>query len=129
MDHFSDLVREREAQILEVRRIGKAIDENPEQAQSARAERKLIAKIQSRRSLGIKPRAEYRKSSKSALKPWEAEGICRRAWEKRRRKAQTITPHSRQNERESQMIKSQRPDENRSFLGRIIGRIGQEAEG
>jgi hypothetical protein len=39
-----------------------------------------------RREQGALPRREYLKNSLSVLRPWEAEGISRRAWERKRRK-------------------------------------------
>ena len=40
-----------------------------------------------RREQGAVPRPEYLKSSFSAVRPWEAEGISRRTWERQRRRA------------------------------------------
>jgi hypothetical protein len=39
-----------------------------------------------RRQRGVTPRSEYLKSSLSALRPWEKEGIARRTWERRRKR-------------------------------------------
>jgi len=38
----------------------------------------------SRRKAGVKPRDEYLAEALSTTKPWEAEGVCRRTWERRR---------------------------------------------
>jgi hypothetical protein len=40
-----------------------------------------------RRSQGCRPRTEYEGNSLSATKPWEAEGMSRRSWERRGNKA------------------------------------------
>jgi hypothetical protein len=53
-----------------------------------RRQRSWVAKA--RRANGARPREEYLATSKSRTKPWEAEGICRRTWE-RRQKAETET--------------------------------------
>jgi hypothetical protein len=39
-----------------------------------------------RRAQGMMSRAAYRRSSLSALRPWEDEGISRRTWERRRKR-------------------------------------------
>jgi hypothetical protein len=58
-----------------------------------RAERKRIRKAldaerkrKRRRAKGMKPRAVYLENSLSRTKPWEAEGICRRTWERRQKR-------------------------------------------
>jgi hypothetical protein len=38
-----------------------------------------------RRTAGAETRAEYETNSLSKTRPWEAEGISRRTWERRRR--------------------------------------------
>ena len=40
-----------------------------------------------RRQAGVMPRVEYLAKSASRLKPWQAEGISRRTWERRRSKS------------------------------------------
>jgi len=40
-----------------------------------------------RRAEGARPRAEYEARSLSSTKPWEAEGVSRRTWERKRAKA------------------------------------------
>jgi hypothetical protein len=59
----------------------------------SRAERKQIRKAldverkrKRRRAKGMKPRAVYLENSLSRTKPWEAEGICRRTWERRQKR-------------------------------------------
>jgi hypothetical protein len=44
-----------------------------------------------RRANGVRPRAEYEAISLSKVKPWAAEGISRRTWERRRRRNMTRT--------------------------------------
>lgn len=58
-----------------------------------RAERKRIRKEldaerkrKRRRAKGMKPRAVYLENSLSRTKPWEAEGICRRTWERHQKR-------------------------------------------
>ena len=58
-----------------------------------RAERKRIRKAldaerkrKRRRAKGMKPRAVYLENALSRTKPWEAEGICRRTWERRQKR-------------------------------------------
>jgi hypothetical protein len=58
-----------------------------------RAERKRIRKAldverkrKRRRFKGMKPRAVYLENSLSRTRPWEAEGICRRTWERRQKR-------------------------------------------
>jgi hypothetical protein len=45
-----------------------------------------------RRAQGIKPRAEYQGNSLSRTKPWKAEGISRRTWERHRNKTRDASP-------------------------------------
>ena len=59
----------------------------------SRAERKRIRKAlgaerkrKRRRAKGMKLRAVYLENSLSRTKPWEAEGICRRTWERRQKR-------------------------------------------
>jgi hypothetical protein len=49
-------------------------------------ERSRLAKERKRRRAGAKPRAEYEAASLSKLKPWKAEGVCRRTWERRQKR-------------------------------------------
>jgi hypothetical protein len=64
-----------------------ATDVTPEQRAKQRKERNRLQKEQKRRLAGAKPRAEYEANSLSHAKPWEAEGICRKTWERRRNAA------------------------------------------
>jgi hypothetical protein len=49
------------------------------------------------RKVGVRPRAEYLANSLSRTRPWEAEGISRSTWERRRRNAVTQVPVTRKN--------------------------------
>jgi hypothetical protein len=44
-------------------------------------------KVRARRRKGVKPRAQYEAASLSRQRPWEAQGISRRTWERRRKAA------------------------------------------
>jgi hypothetical protein len=56
-------------------------DTEREQHRKAKNRERMTAR---RRQVGVKPRAAWLASSLSKLKPWEAEGISRRTWERRR---------------------------------------------
>jgi hypothetical protein len=45
---------------------------------------RTMKRREQRRAKGVKPRAVYLETSLSRTKPWEAEGISRRTWERRR---------------------------------------------
>ncbi len=45
-----------------------------------------------RRKAGVKPRKVYLAGALSQSKPWEAEGISRRTWERRRAKSRVASP-------------------------------------
>ena len=48
-------------------------------------------RLKKRRTKGMKPRAEYLEAnSLSRTKPWVAEGICRRTWERRRKRVASL---------------------------------------
>jgi hypothetical protein len=49
-----------------------------------RRERYRLDKARRRRELGMVPRQEYEAGSISRLEPWEAEGVSRRTWYRRR---------------------------------------------
>jgi hypothetical protein len=58
-----------------------------------KADRKEIRRVRDkvrarerRRAKGVRPRTEYEANSLSRLKPWAAEDICRKTWERRRRR-------------------------------------------
>jgi len=51
------------------------------------AERKVEARRAKRRAAGVMPRDHYLTKVLSSTRPWEAEGISRRTWERRRAKA------------------------------------------
>jgi hypothetical protein len=69
---------------LRITTIG-AVDLDKEARAARRKEAKRQAKLNRRRLKGAKPRARYESESLSRTKPWEAEGISRRTWERRRR--------------------------------------------
>jgi hypothetical protein len=79
------MLTEDERTILEITTIGSH--------NVPRAERKRIRKAldverkrKRRRAKGMKLRAVYLENSLSRTKPWEAEGICRRTWERRQKR-------------------------------------------
>jgi hypothetical protein len=53
-------------------------------------ERHRLAEERRRRASGAIPRQEYEASALSRAKPWEAEGVSRRTWERRRAKGQPV---------------------------------------
>lgn len=64
-----------------------AVDESKEERKARLREAKLIRDRERKRvERGAIPREIYEQNSFSQTKPWEAEGIKRRAWEKRRAK-------------------------------------------
>ena len=65
-----------------------AVDESKQDRDDYRRERKRQCKEDARRKNGAIPRAEYEANSLSRTKPWEAEGISRQAWYKRRKACQ-----------------------------------------
>lgn len=58
-----------------------------ELAKLRKQQRQRLEKQEERRSNGAVPRAQYEANSLSQTQPWLAEGICRRTWERRRKKA------------------------------------------
>jgi hypothetical protein len=71
---------------LSIRTIG-AIDTTKEQRMAARMDRKRQAKCDRRRAQGVKPRAEYEATAIGHGKPWEAEGVSKATWYRRKRGA------------------------------------------
>lgn len=69
--------------MLGITTIG-AIDMNKGARTKRRKQRDRERKTNSRRAKGIKPRKVYEGQSVSRQKPWEAEGISRRTWYRRR---------------------------------------------
>jgi hypothetical protein len=67
-----------------------ATDLTKEQREARRRSRKQQRKKLKRRAQGVKPRAEYEANSLSRTKPWEAEGISRSTWGRRRRRAKPV---------------------------------------
>jgi hypothetical protein len=63
--------------------------ERKRRTRSRKKERDRVKVAEKRRSKGAKPRAIYEAESLARTKPWEAEGISRRTWERRRKKAAT----------------------------------------
>jgi hypothetical protein len=75
---------EREA--LEVTTI-RAFDLNTDQRKAARKHRRRTNEQARRRARGAKPRPEYQANAISRSKPWQALGISRATWYRRRRSA------------------------------------------
>jgi hypothetical protein len=76
---------------LRVRTIGACdVDKATRQRRSKhrKRERDKIKATAKRRKQGAKPRADYRARSLSHTVPWEAHGISRRTWERRRKRQQ-----------------------------------------
>ena len=76
-------LREVERTRLHIRTIG-AIDLTKAERLSRRRNRQRRNRAQLRRTNGAKPRAIYEATSASRRRPWEALGISRRTWERRR---------------------------------------------
>jgi hypothetical protein len=76
--------------MLGITTIG-AIDESKALRAKRRRQKERERKERARRAKGIKPRAEYEKQAISAAKPWEAEGISRRTWYRRRHGTTPVT--------------------------------------
>jgi len=72
-----------ERTLLGLTTIG-ATDSNPEQRKAAHKRRKAAAKAAARRAAGRKPREQYEGRSISRARPWQAEGISRATWFRRR---------------------------------------------
>ena len=73
-----------------------AVDVDPHEARKTRRrKRQRRYRECKRREAGIRSRAAYLAASLSTQKPWAAEGIHRRTWERRRRKATTSVPQVR----------------------------------
>lgn len=66
-----------------------AIDHGKRARTKSRKERDRQRKAIARRAKGAKPRAEYEAAAITNAKPWEAEGISRRTWYRRRRGTDT----------------------------------------
>ena len=66
-------------QRLRITTIG-AIDVSERGRKELRRRRNRRAHEQRRRANGVRPRAEYRATSRTAIKPWEAAGMSRRTW-------------------------------------------------
>ena len=75
---------EAERQRLHIRTIG-AVDMTKAERLEARKLRDRQTKRAKRRAQGARSRTEYEAKSISRTKPWEAEGISRKTWYKRRR--------------------------------------------
>ena len=76
--------------MLGITTIG-AVDMNKGARTKRRRQRDRDRKTTLRRAKGIKPRKVYEQQSVSRQKPWEAEGISRRTWYRRRNG--TTAPH------------------------------------
>jgi hypothetical protein len=79
------MLTEDERTLLEITSIG---SHNVSRAERMRIRKALDAerKRKRRRAKGMKPRPVYLENSLSRTKPWEAEGICRRTWERRQKR-------------------------------------------
>lgn len=75
-----------ERQRLRIKTIA-AIDMTKAEAKRLREQRKVERNREKRRQDGIMPRQEYQTTSLSRTKPWEAEGISRATWYRRRKHA------------------------------------------
>jgi hypothetical protein len=62
-----------------------SIDVSKSERKALRKARDRLAKERRRRTQGAKPRPEYLAKSLSRTRPWQAMGISRRTWERRRR--------------------------------------------
>jgi hypothetical protein len=69
-----------------------AIDCTKEQRKEKAKQKKVEHRRLKRRANGMKPRSEYLSNALSRSKPWEAEGICRRTWERQRARVASLTP-------------------------------------
>lgn len=76
-------VTKEERTMLGLTTIG-AIDHGKAARTKRRRDRDKARKAAARRAAGIKPRPEYEAASIERSKPWEAEGISRRTWYRRR---------------------------------------------
>jgi hypothetical protein len=74
---------EAERKWLRITTIG-AIDLGKAERAKRRAECKVVAERERRRTQGAKQRAEYERNSISARQPWMAAGISRRTWYRHR---------------------------------------------
>ena len=73
----------REREMLGAYRIV-PVDISAEQLVEQRKAKQRARQARRRRQSGVRPRAEYLANALSKRKPWEAEGISRRAWYRRR---------------------------------------------
>jgi len=62
-----------------------SIDVNKNERWARRKEQNRLSKERRRRDQGAEPRPEYLAKSLSRTRPWQAQGISRRTWERRRR--------------------------------------------
>jgi hypothetical protein len=74
-----------ERQTLRLGTIG-SVNVKKADRKEIRRVRDKVRRRERRRASGIRPRAEYEANSLSRLKPWAAEGICRKTWERWRRR-------------------------------------------
>lgn len=76
-------ITQEERTMLGLTTIG-AVDHGKRARTKRRKDRDRERKAAARRAAGAKPRAEYEASALTHAKPWEAEGISRRTWYRRR---------------------------------------------
>jgi hypothetical protein len=79
-----------ERQRLGLTRIG-ACDVGKRARTILRKRRARLALQHKRRKAGVRPRTEYLAQSLSRVRPWEAEGISRRTWERRQRARHAVS--------------------------------------
>jgi hypothetical protein len=82
---------------LRIRTIGACDCTKENRAAACREKKRLRDRErgrQKRRAAGVKSRADYLASALTTIKPWMAEGISRRTWERRRRRAPGAGPPS-----------------------------------
>lgn len=83
-----------ERQALGITTIG-AIDVGPDERERLRRDRYNAKRKEKRRVAGAKPREMYEQNSIESEAPWEAEGISRSTWQRRRRAARVCGDPSR----------------------------------
>lgn len=81
-------ITKEERRMIGLTTIG-AVDHQKAARTRRRKERDRQRKAAARRAAGAKPRADYLAASAERAKPWEAEGISRRTWYRRRAETDT----------------------------------------
>lgn len=83
-----------ERMALDIRTIG-STDVGPAERERLRRQRYNAKRREKRRAAGVKPREMYEQNSIESEAPWEAEGISRSTWQRRRRAARVCGDPSR----------------------------------